>query len=568
MLGKQFRSTLVARFHNGTHFFVDSVCHFVAVTFFRLIVSSDKNFAFTAVEQRSYSVAHAPFGNHSVRRLRERFNVAAGTRRDVLNDYLFRYTSAQRHCNFVQQLLFTYMVVVVFRSCHCVAGSHSTGNNGNFMHGVAVFQQTCQNRMSRFVIGGDTFVGLRYQTGFLLRSHDNFVDAFVYVRHCDDFSARTNSQNCRFVQQVFQIGAGESRSNSCHCAEVYIRSYRLFACMYFKYRFSSTYVGSVDVNLSVETAGTQQCRVENICTVGCRHYDYACVGFKTVHFHKQLVERLFTFVMSAAQSCATLTTHCVDFVNKNDAGHVFLCLVKQISYTACAHAHEHFHKVGTAHGKERNARFACHGFCKQRFARSRRTYQQHAFGYTCANVGKLFGIFQKVDDFLQFFLFFIGAGNIAETHLHVVNCLCTGSSEIHILVVLLGNLTEHQHAQQNEQSYPHNGNNVVRPTCSVGVCRGIFQIRGCAVFDFAQDKFIQGISVGSYKHVGLVAFYTLYLIIIEVNRVERRYVLTKFGFGNFCASGAQNAYKHKYQHQKKQYRYYRIPKSSLFLFQG
>ena len=73
-----------------------------------------------------------------------------------------------------------------------------------------------------------------------------------------------------------------------------------------------------------------------------------------------------------------LTTYRVDFIDKDDARHVFLCLIEQISYAACAHADKHFDKVTTADREERHACLACNGFGKQRFTCSRRTYKQHA----------------------------------------------------------------------------------------------------------------------------------------------------------------------------------------------
>ena len=36
-------------------------------------------------------------------------------------------------------------------------------------------------------------------------------------------------------------------------------------------------------------------------------------------FNKQLVESLLSFVMTASKTCASLTTHCMNFVYKNNA---------------------------------------------------------------------------------------------------------------------------------------------------------------------------------------------------------------------------------------------------------
>lgn len=126
--------------------------------------------------------------------------------------------------------------------------------------------------------------------------------------------------------------------------------------MNLEYFFPSANVGDLYVNLTVETAGAQQCGVENIRAVGCRHNDNAVVLFKAVHLDKQLVERLFALVVTAAQARAALSADRVDFVDKNDTRHIVFRLVEQVAHTRCADADEHFDKVTAAYAE--NGTFA------------------------------------------------------------------------------------------------------------------------------------------------------------------------------------------------------------------
>ena len=254
--------------------------------------------------------------------------------------------------------------------------------------------------MACFVVGCNALVRFRHRARLFGGAHYHFVDTLVDVRHGNDFSAVADSQYCRFVEQVFKVCARKACRDTRHLTEVYVRSDGLFACVNFKNSFAPSYVGAVDEDLSVETSRTNQCRVKNVRAVGCRHYDNVGVGLETVHFNQQLVKRLFLFVVTATETCAALTTYRVDFIDKDDARHVFLCLIEQISYAACAHADKHFDKVTTADREERHACLACNGFGKQRFTCSRRTYKQHAVRDTRSDVVVLLRIFKEVDDFL------------------------------------------------------------------------------------------------------------------------------------------------------------------------
>ena len=96
---------------------------------------------------------------------------------------------------------------------------------------------------------------------------------------------------------------------------------------------SSLDVRVSDRDLTVETAGTQERRVEDVGTVGGGDHDDAEVRGKSVHLDQQLVEGLLTLIVAAAETRASLTSYSVDFIYEYYTGRVLLSLVEQITYT-------------------------------------------------------------------------------------------------------------------------------------------------------------------------------------------------------------------------------------------
>ena len=149
-----------------------------------------------------------------------------------------------------------------------------------------------------------------------------------------------------------------------------------------------------------------------------------------------------------------MTTYCVDFVDKDNARHILFGLLKQTADSACAYAHVHFDKIAAADGKERYARLAGNGFCKQSFTRSRRTYEQNTLGNFCAHLGIFRRIFKKIDNLYEFFLFFLRTGNVAETRFNVLRNACTALADIGRLHVL-GADTAYEYDTQTDHQYCH-----------------------------------------------------------------------------------------------------------------
>ena len=78
-------------------------------------------------------------------------------------------------------------------------------------------------------------------------------------------------------------------------------------------------VRRADGHLSIEPAGPQQRRIENVGTIGRRDDDDALVGREAVHLDEQLIERLLALFV-AERVAAAAAADGVELVDEDDAG--------------------------------------------------------------------------------------------------------------------------------------------------------------------------------------------------------------------------------------------------------
>src|SRR5207244_2140441 len=124
---------------------------------------------------------------------------------------------------------------------------------------------------------------------------------------------------------------GEARCSASQNVQVNVLSERNLLGVNAKHFLAATDIRTAHDHAAVETAGTQQRRVKNIRTVSGSHQDHAVVGLKTVHLDEQLVQRLLTLIVTAAQTGATVTADSVDFIDEDDAGSILLALFEEVA---------------------------------------------------------------------------------------------------------------------------------------------------------------------------------------------------------------------------------------------
>jgi len=154
-------------------------------------------------------------------------------------------------------------------------------------------------------------------------------------------------------------------------------------------RLSSSNIRQSDCDLSIKSAWTQDRRIQDIYAVCRRHYDDSCICSETVHLYQHLIQRLLSFIMTAAHTGSTPSRHRVDFINEHDAWCIFFRFFEQIPNAGSTDTDEHFHEIRTGNGEKRNVCFARNRLCQKGFTGSGRSLQQNTLGDSRPDLCKL-----------------------------------------------------------------------------------------------------------------------------------------------------------------------------------
>ena len=173
-------------------------------------------------------------------------------------------------------------------------------------------------------------------------------------------------------------------------------------------------VRSIYGDLTVKTTRTHQSGVENVRAVGGRDNDDSCVPLETIHLSEQLIERLFSLIVTTTHTGSTLTTDRIDLVDEHDAGSIFLGLLEKIADAARTNSDEHLHKFGTGDREERNIGLAGYSFGQQSLAGAWRANQQNTFGDLGSDSREAVRVLEKINHLGELQLGAFDAGNIPE----------------------------------------------------------------------------------------------------------------------------------------------------------
>src|SRR6185503_12068733 len=235
----------------------------------------------------------------------------------------------------------------------------------------------------------DALFLVRNHHALALGAHQHLVFRQLEVAHSDELLVVTRGIESSFINKVCEIRTGESRCTSRNHGDVNVFTQRNLARVNFQDAFASTDVRSRNHNASVETPWPEQRRIENVRTVRRSNQDHTVVRLKAIHLDQQLVQRLFAFVVSTTEACATMTAHRIDLVDEDDARRILLALLKQVAYTRCTDADEHLNEVGTGDREERNVCFTSDRTGQQSLTCSRRSHHQNTLRNASAEFLKL-----------------------------------------------------------------------------------------------------------------------------------------------------------------------------------
>lgn len=230
------------------------------------------------------------------------------------------------------------------------------------------------------MVRGDLLLLLGHDPGPLLRTRHDAVDGLVEHLVVDQLQVAARREERRFVQHVRQVGTGEAGRTTGNGAEVDVLCDRLALLVHLENLETALHVRPVDRDLPVETARSQQRRVEDVRSVRGGDQDDAALHVEAVHLDEQLVQRLLALVVTAAHSGTAVPADGVDLVDENNRRSVRLGLLEKVTDPAGTDTDEHLDEVGTGDRVERDARLTRDGACEQRLARTGRPVEQDTLG--------------------------------------------------------------------------------------------------------------------------------------------------------------------------------------------
>src|SRR5690242_6549198 len=305
-------------------------------------------------------------------------------------------------------------MLVVDRQLHGEAEGHAARNDGDFVHGVGAGSHGGDESVAGFVVRGVFLLLVGKNHGLALDAHEDFVFGHFEIGHADELAVLARGPEGGFVDEIFEVGAGEAGSAASDDGKIDVVGKRLFTGVNAENFLATLDVRASDDDAAIEAAGAEQSGIENVGAVGGGDKDDAFVGLEAVHFDEQGVESLLALVVTAAESCATMAADGVNFIDEDDAGRVLLSLLEEIAHAAGADAYKHFHEVRTGDGEEGNVGFAGDGACEKSLTGARRANEQDSFGNAPAEFLEALRVLQELDNFLELFLGFIGAGDVLE----------------------------------------------------------------------------------------------------------------------------------------------------------
>ena len=282
------------------------------------------------------------------------------------------------------------------------------------MHRIGLGQHHGNQRVARLVIGSITALFFRHDHALALRTHHDLVFGALEVFHFNHARTAASGEQSGFVNQIGQIGAGESGSTSRQNVGPDIGAHGNLAHVHLQNLLATADIRQRDIDLPVKAAGAQQSRVENIGPVGRCDHDHPEIGFEAVHLHQHLVEGLLALIVAAAQTGTAMAAHGVDFVDEDDARRMLFRVLEHVAHTSRAHADEHFDEVRTRDGEKRYFCFTRNTLGQQRLAGARRADKQHPTRNAPAEFLEFLRVFEKVHQFLHVFLGLVATGDVSK----------------------------------------------------------------------------------------------------------------------------------------------------------
>ena len=347
MLAQQRLALGIGLIEDVLDFFVDRGGSLLGIALRGAEIAADEDAVARIVERDGAELLrHAVFHDHVAGDVRRLLDVTGRTGGNILEEELLGNAAAERGDDAVKHLAAGREVLrVLGLAVPSEAAGRAARDDRDIVHGVGVLEEERRDRVAGLVVRRQAARTLGHDAALLLRAHDNLEDRLVDIRLHDEAALAARGHDGSLVEEILQIRAGKAGRAARDALEIDIVAQRLAAGVDLQDLLAALNVGQAHIHAPVKAAGAQQRVIENVGAVGRRHDDDALVIREAVHFDEQLVERLLTLIMAAAEAAAALTADRVDLVDEHNGRGNLLGLVKQVTHARGADADIELDKI-------------------------------------------------------------------------------------------------------------------------------------------------------------------------------------------------------------------------------
>src|SRR6185503_3400007 len=207
---------------------------------------------------------HSKLAHHLSRKLGCLLDVVRSAGRHVIEENLFGDSPAHHYRDLTFEVIARVRVAIRFRQLHRHSERHPAGDDRDFVNRVRVWNLYSYKRVAAFVISRVALLFIGHHDRAAFRAHQHFVLGPLEVVHRDCLLVVTRGAQRSFVDEIRQIGAGESGCTTSHNVYVYVVTKGDLASVNCEDSFAAFYVGPLNDNTAVKSSRSEQRWIEHV----------------------------------------------------------------------------------------------------------------------------------------------------------------------------------------------------------------------------------------------------------------------------------------------------------------
>mmetsp|Transcript_32035 Transcript_32035/g.59641 ORF Transcript_32035/g.59641 Transcript_32035/m.59641 type:complete len:249 (+) Transcript_32035:866-1612(+) len=226
----------------------------------------------------------------------------------------------------------------------------------------------------------------------LFDTDENAVNGRIDVGVFNDRLVGPGGVDGSLVHESLKGGTRESRRTTSNRLQVNTFSKRLSTSVHLQDGNAALEIRETDLDAAIETARTEESRVKNVGTVGGSENNDSGVTLETVHLGEDLVQSLFTLVVTSGNTGTTLTTNRINLINEDDARGVLLRHVEEITDAGSSDTNEKLNELRTGGRNERHSSFSGGSTSEKSLTGTGRTLHNNTLRDLGSELSELFGV--------------------------------------------------------------------------------------------------------------------------------------------------------------------------------